>query len=212
MSNTRSIARGIRTAMTVVAPAGPLQGPGASAFRWNILLALLLTLCAGAASADVIDRILAVVAGQPILLSDVTAARQFQLVEVPAGAADPIAYTVERLIDRTVMLAEVERYQPPEPDPIEMTIRVDALERRAGSAAAFDRLLSITGTSRDELRRYLRNDLRITTYLNQRFGANTDAAEREAAIGTWLGELRKRAGVTILTRGAGALSSAPPAD
>jgi hypothetical protein len=164
----------------------------------KILLALLMIVSAHAAGADVIDRIVAVVAGQPILLSDVTAARQFQLVEIPAGATDPIAYTAERLIDRTVMLAEVERFQPPEPDPIEMTIRVDALERRAGSAAAFDRLLSITGMTRDDLRRYLRNDLRITTYLNQRFGANADAADREAAIRTWLAELRKRAGVTVL--------------
>ncbi len=170
----------------------------------KILLVLLLAVCARAVSADVIDRILAVVGGQPILLSDVSAARQFQLVEIPPGAADPVAYTAERLIDRTVMLAEVERFQPPEPDPIEMTIRVDALERRAGSAAAFDRLLAITGMTRDELRRYIRNDLRITTYLNQRFGANADAAERDAAIRTWLAELRKRAGVTVLTRGPGA--------
>jgi len=184
--------------------AHPLRFPVASAFRRKVTIVVLLVLCARAVSADVIDRILAVVAGQPILLSDVSAARQFQLVEIPAGATDPVAYTVERLIDRTLMLAEVERFQPPEPDPIEMTIRVDALERRAGSAAAFDRLLSITGMTRDELRRYLRNDLRITTYLNQRFGANAAAADRGAAIRTWLAELRKRAGVTVLARGAGA--------
>jgi hypothetical protein len=169
------------------------------------LLAVLLTIIAGGANADVIDRILAVVAGQPILLSDVSAARQFQLVELPADTADPVAATVERLIERTLMLAEVERFQPPEPDPIEMTIRVDALERRAGSAAAFERLLSITGMTREELRRYIRNDLRITTYLNQRFGANAEGPERQAAIKSWMAELRKRAGVVVLslTRGAG---------
>jgi hypothetical protein len=85
-----------------------------------------------------------------------------------------------------------------------MTMRVDALERRAGSPAAFDRLLSVTGMTRDELRRYIRNDLRITTYLNQRFGPTAGAADREAAIRTWLAELRKRAGVTVLARGTGA--------
>jgi hypothetical protein len=164
----------------------------------KILLVLLLAVCARAVSADVIDRILAVVGGQPILLSDVSAARQFQLVEIPAGATDPVAYTVERLIDRTLMLAEVERFQPPEPDPIEMTIRMDELERRLGSAAAFDKALGVVGMTRDELRRHFRDDLRIQTYLNQRFGATTAPAERQILVKAWTLELRKRADVTVL--------------
>ena len=159
-------------------------------------LMLLLVLSIRGVSADVIDKILAVVGGQPITLSDVNAAREFQLVQPPPGT-DPVAYTVDRLVERTLMLAEVERFQPPEPDPIEMTIRVDALERRAGTTA-FDRLLSVTGMTRDELRRYIRNDLRIETYLNQRFGANRDGGERQAAIATWMSELKKRADVTVL--------------
>ena len=138
------------------------------------------------------------VAGQPIMLSDVTAAMQFQLVEVPAGTEDPVGYTLERLIGRTLVLAEVERFQPPEPDPIEMTIRIDALQARAGSPAAFDKALAVHGMTRDQLRRHLRDDLRITTYLNQRFGANTDPAERRAAIQAWIAELRKRSNVTML--------------
>ncbi len=171
----------------------------ASAFRRTATVALLLVLCVRVAHADVIDRIMAVVSGQPITLSDVTAAQQFHLIDVPPGAPDPIGFTVERLIERTLVLAEVERFQPPEPDPIEITIRIDALERRAGSTAVFDKLLAVTGMTRDQLRRYLRDDLRITTYLNQRFGANTDPNERQAAIKTWISELRKRADVTVLT-------------
>lgn len=147
---------------------------------------------------EVIDRILAVVGGQPVTLSDVTAARQFGLIEPPAGA-DPVAYTLDRLIDRTLMLAEVDRFQPPEPDPIEMTIRVDALERRAGSAAAFDTALGVTGTTREQLRRHIREDLRMATYLNQRFGA-MDPDGRRAAVAAWVADLRKRADVTVLKR------------
>lgn len=150
---------------------------------------------------EVIDRIMAVVGGQPITLSDVTAALQFYLIEAPPGTRDALAYTVDRLIERRLVLAEVERFQPPEPDPIEMTIRIDELERRAVSTAAFDKALAVTGMTRDQLRRYLRDDLRITTYLNQRFGANTDAKERQAAIKTWVSELRKRADVTVLYLG-----------
>jgi len=173
--------------------------PVASAFRRNMQILLLLVVSVSAAHADVIDRIMAVVSGQPITLSDATAAIQFHLVEAPPGTPDPLAYTVDRLIERMLILAEVERFQPPEPDPIEITTRIDALERRAGSTATFDRLLSVTGMTRDQLRRHIRDDLRITTYLNQRFGANTPPNEREAAIKTWASELRKRAAVTVLT-------------
>jgi hypothetical protein len=179
------------------------MNPVASAFRRKILM-LALVVCANAAHAEVIDRILAVVGGQLVTLSDVTAVRQFGLVEPPAGTPDPVAYVIDRLIDRTLMLAEVDRFQPPEPDPLEMTIRVDALERRAGSAAAFDKALAVTGTTREQLRRHIRDDLRMTTYLNQRFGA-ADPDSRSAAIAAWIADLRRRADVTVLYR-----STAPP--
>lgn len=180
-------------------PASAMTTLVASALRRKALLALLLVFAVRVAHADVIDRIMAVVGGQTVTLSDVTAALQFHLVEPPPGTPDPVPYAVERLIERTLILAEVERFQPPEPDPVEMTTRIDALERRAGSAAAFDTLLAMTGMTRDRLRRHIRDDLRITTYSNQRFGANTPPAEREAAIKSWVSELRRRAEVTVLT-------------
>jgi hypothetical protein len=176
-------------------PVASALTPVVSAFRRNVFV--LLALCAGTAHADVIDRIMAVVNGQPITLSDVTAARQFHLIDPPPGTADPQAFVVDRLIERTLVLAEVERFQPPEPDPSEITTRVDALERQAGSPAAFDKALAVTGMTRDQLRAHIRNDLRITTYLNQRFGPNGESADRLAAIKTWTSELRKRADVTV---------------
>jgi hypothetical protein len=171
--------------------------PVGSAVRPKILLVALL-LGAGGAHADVIDRIMAVVGGRTITLSDVTAAVQFHLVDVPPGTGDPAAYTVERLVERTLILAEVERFRPPEPDPIEITIRMDGLERGVGSAAAFDKLLAVTGLTREQLRRHIRDDLRMTTYLNQRFGINRDPAGRGGAIASWIAELRRRTEVTVL--------------
>jgi hypothetical protein len=149
-------------------------------------------------SGVVIDRIMAVVGGQPIMLSDVDAAIQFHLIDAPAGSADPRAAALDRLIQRTLILAEVERFQPPEPAPVEITVRVDEMERRAGSTAAFEQALAVTGLSRDQLRRYVRDDLRITTYLNQRFAAVADANERQAATAAWVAELRKRAEISVL--------------
>jgi hypothetical protein len=167
-----------------------------------VTLLFLLALLPGG---EVIDRIMAVVGQQPITLSEVTAASQFQIVEVPPGAADPAGSTLERLIDRTLMLTEVDRFLPPEPDPIEITLRVDQMQARAGSAEEFARSLAVTGTTLEQLRRLVRDNLRIATYLNQRFGTLIDPAERRAAIDGWIGELRHRAQITVLNRPA-----APP--
>jgi hypothetical protein len=169
------------------------------------MIAVLVFLFAFIPSADVIDRIMAVVAQQPITLSDVAAAAQFQLVDVPAGTKDPTGYILDRLVDRSLMLAEVDRFQPPEPDPVEITVRIDRMQARAGSPDAFEKSLSVTGTTRDQLRRFVRDSLRMDTYLNQRFGSLIDPVERQATIDQWIAELRRRAQITVLYRPA-----APP--
>ena len=164
------------------------------------MVALLTALLILAPAADVIDRIMAVVGAQPITLSEVSAAAQLELVPLPEGAADRTGAALERLIDRTLMLVEVERFQPPEPDEGEITKRIDLVQARFGSEAAFDRALAATGTTREQLRRFFRNDLRMQIYVNQRFGPILDPVEREESIGAWVRELRRRAQITVLYR------------
>jgi hypothetical protein len=168
----------------------------ASAFRWTIVL-LLVLLAPARLHAEIIDRIMAVVGGQPITLSDVNGALLFRLVDPPGGTRDPLAHALDRLIDRTLMLGEVDRFQPPEPAPVEIALRVTELEQRAGSPEAFTKALTITGLTREQLQRHIRDDLRITTYLNQRFGTNADAPERATAIAQWTAEIRRRADVIV---------------
>jgi hypothetical protein len=71
-------------------------------------------LLSAAPGAEVLDRVLAVVAGDLILMSDVRAARDFGFIT--AGGADPDGQALARLIDRALILAEVERFAPPEPE------------------------------------------------------------------------------------------------
>ena len=140
---------------------------------------------------------MAVVSGQPITLSDVNALLLFRFVSPPEGTRDPLAFALNHLIDRSLVLTEVDRFQPPEPAAVEISVRVDELAQRAGSAAAFEKALAVTGTTRDELRRHVRDDLRIETYLNSRFGGNREAAERAAAIAAWTAEIRRRSDVIV---------------
>jgi hypothetical protein len=164
------------------------------------MLALLLALFVVNPPLDVIDRIMAVVNQRPITLSEVVAARQFGLVTVPDGTADPTRYVLDRLIDRSLMLAEVDRFQPPEPTPVEITLRVDRMVAQAGSPEAFDAALAVTGTTREQLRRYVRDSLRMDIYVAQRFGAMTAPGQRDQAIANWAAELRRRAQITVLYR------------
>ena len=64
--------------------------------------------------AETIDRVVSVVGGHVIMLSDVSAARELGL-ESPDPGPDPVRAMLSRLIDRQLMLAEVDRYAPPEP-------------------------------------------------------------------------------------------------
>ena len=67
-----------------------------------------------AAQGELIERTLALVGGEAITLSDVRGALALGLVDVPA-AADQIPAATKRLIDRALMLREVQRYAPAEP-------------------------------------------------------------------------------------------------
>jgi len=146
-------------------------------------------------AADVIDRVMAVVNQQPILLSDLNAALLFQFVPRPEGG-DPLASTLDRLIERTLILEEVERYQPPEPAPDEIDKRIEAIRQPLG-ADGFQKALASVGMTEAQLRSHIRDDLRSVTYINQRFG-ETDPAARETLVAEWVASLRRRADVNVL--------------
>jgi hypothetical protein len=137
--------------------------------RWPVLVALLLAaIPRGGAADEVIDRVLAVVSGQVITLSDVTAARDLGLV--PAGeSADPIRTVLDRLIDRQLVLQEVDRYAPPEPAAEAVARELARVRSVFPSERAFDQALARSGIDERHLRQRLRDDLRIAAYLDLRF-------------------------------------------
>jgi parvulin-like peptidyl-prolyl isomerase len=164
----------------------------------SLLLVAVVALAAAvdASAADVIDRVMAVVNRRPILLSDVNAAIEFQLVS-RSEAGDPLASSLDRLIERALILEEVERYQPPEPAPEEIDKRIEAIQQRFATPDAFQKALASVGMREAQLRSHIRDDLRSVTYINQRFG-ESDPAARETLIAEWVAGLRRRADVTVL--------------
>jgi hypothetical protein len=129
--------------------------------------AIWLLMSAAAPGAEMLDRVLAVVSGDLILMSDVRAARTFGFVTVEGD--DPGGQALTRLIDRALILAEVERFAPPEPESAAVDSGVAALRQRFPSQAAFAAALAQTGIEERHLREYVRQDLRMNAYLDQRF-------------------------------------------
>jgi peptidyl-prolyl cis-trans isomerase C len=132
-----------------------------------------------AASGQILDRVLAVVDGSPITLSDVNGAVRMGLVTVPEGSGDPERAALEAVIDRRLQLIEVNRYLPPQPSAAAIDARLAETRQRFASAAAFDAALKETGLTVADLRAHLRDNLRIASYLDQRFGAGFQPGEDE---------------------------------
>ena len=132
------------------------------------VLAAFVWLVAAAAPAEIIDRILAVVDGAIIMQSDVAVAVRLSMVPAAPGA-DPIPAALDALIERRLILEEVDRYAPPDPADADIDRRVSEIRTRTG--ARFDTVLLESGLSVEQLRRQVRDDLRIESYLQQRFGA-----------------------------------------
>jgi hypothetical protein len=156
---------------------------------------LFATPAAPLVRAETIDRVLAVAAGQVITLSDVTAANDLGLQSTD-GAADPIRAILTKLIDRELVLAEVDRYAPTEPTTDAVDREVQRVRQRFESADAFNRALARSGIDETHLRETLRQDLRIRAYLDQRFSLAAD--RRVGLVDEWVVGLRRRGDVIDL--------------
>lgn len=145
-----------------------------------VALSVLVLVAASVARAEIIDRVLAVVNGSIITLSDARAALQFGLVPPDVGT-DPVAAALQRLIDRQLVLAEVERYAPPEPSAQEVAAAFAGVRDRFADELDFETALTRYGLTRDALRGFLRDRLRIESYLGQRFASVAQPSDEEIA-------------------------------
>jgi hypothetical protein len=153
-----------------------------------VILALLL------AQPELIERTLALVGGQPITLGDTRAATALGLIDANLS---PSSDVLTRLVDRELILREVQRYGPTAPAEAAVDARLEDIRKRFPDAAALNRVLDSTGFTDVRLRSWVRDDLRAQAYLAQRFASATPATRVEL-INDWLSDLRRRTDVVIL--------------
>ena len=123
-----------------------------------------------------IDRVLAVVNGEPITYSEV-----IEAIALTPGVAPPLtlAETLERLIDARLMEHEARRYlqEPPSEEESEMTLR--ALMDRFATPEDYRATLRRLGIAEDYLRKRIQRELIVDRYVDRRFRPLVQVAQRE---------------------------------
>ena len=142
--------------------------------RLSALIVLALVSVTLPLRAEIIDRVLAVVGTAVVTLSDVRAAEAFGLTS-GAAPADVLA----ALIDRELMLGEVDRYAAPDPESGVLDRRLAQIHARFSSRALYEQALARTAMTEVRLRAVVSETLRIDTYLDQRFGSAAQPAPDE---------------------------------
>lgn len=184
---------------------------------WRI--ALVLPLLLGAAPAPeqtVLDKVLSNVNGDIVTQLDVRQARMLKLRLVTAPA-DTDADVLRGLENRRLVLAEVNHVALPPPTAPEIAARRREWQASFAPSTDLNTLLDHAGLNEQGLTAWLRDDVRIESYLGQRFGGVPDA-DRPAEIARWLVTLREHAGLAkfsalnpLATCSPGGLATSVPA-
>jgi|AP45_3_1055517.scaffolds.fasta_scaffold40353_1 hypothetical protein len=136
-------------------------------------------------SLDLVDRVLADVARQVIMLSDVRAFLELGLVDPPASA-DPVPETLTALIERQLVVNEISANVIEEPSTQEVEGQMAVVAERLGGLGALRAVLPSVGFTAEDLKQLLREDLRVERYLARRFPGARQPTEEELAA--WMQE------------------------
>jgi hypothetical protein len=138
-----------------------------------LVLALVAIGGGSAAAQTLLDRVVARVNGSVVLLSDVRAAAALGLIE----AAPDTAEAVEQMVQRALLVEEVNRFPPPEPPADAVDAELGRMRARAGGS--FDEVERSTGLVAVHVRQLARDRLRIQGYIDQRFGVTVPLTDEQ---------------------------------
>jgi len=116
---------------------------------------------------EVIDRIVARVETDIILLSDVRQLNRYQVFL--DGKAQSDADILNRLIDQWIVRSEANVARFPQPSDEDVNRSIERLKRSFSSPEEFQERQKQSGISDDEIRRFVRAQLYLSNYLDSRF-------------------------------------------
>jgi hypothetical protein len=131
-----------------------------------------------ARGAQLVDRVIAVVSGTVLMLSDARAAIALGLFE-PGAARDPIEAAMRWLIDRQLVIDEAGRGDRVEVDPDALGAAIDGVRQRFPSEDAYRRALAECGLDDRTAARLVRDTLAARLYVERRFDSMLPPTEEE---------------------------------
>jgi len=135
-----------------------------------LLLAVALLDARASGAQEVIDRIVARVENDVILLSDVHHLAEYQVFV--DGKAESDAQILDRLIDQWIVRTEAVASRFPQPADEDVERSLARLKSSFSSPEAFEERKKQSGLSEEEIRGELKSQLYLSNYLDSRFRAS----------------------------------------
>jgi parvulin-like peptidyl-prolyl isomerase len=144
----------------------------------RFVVALLLILAALPVSAqEVIDRIVARVDTDIILLSDIRELARYQLFI--DGQSETDQQILDRLVDQWIVRNEAKAALFSQPSDEEVKRSLERLKRSFSSPDEFEARKKQTGLTDEDIERMLRSQLYLSNYLDSRFRASIQIDEKD---------------------------------
>jgi len=146
-----------------------------SIFGWCMLF-LLPGTASFLAGQEVVDRIVARVENDIILLSDVKELREYQ--ELVDGKSESQSAILDRLIDQWIVRSEAELAQFPQPNDSEIDRGVSRVVKSFTSPEEYEARKKQSGLSDAEVRKIVAAQLYLSNYLDSRFRPSAQIDEK----------------------------------
>ncbi len=146
-----------------------------------VAVAMFVFVAAGGATvrgAELLDRVIAVVSGTVITLSDARAAIALGLVDT-ASASDPVEAAMRWLVDRQIVLDEAARSIAEDDDEARLRREMDVIRRRFPSDAAYGAALTRLGLDETRAEALVRSTIVARRYVERRFVAVLPPTDEE---------------------------------
>jgi hypothetical protein len=125
---------------------------------------------------EVVDRIVARVENDIILLSDVRELKEYQ--EMLDGKSESESTIVDRLIDQWIVRSEAQLSRFPEPKDEDIDRELARIVRTFGSPAEYETRKKQSGLSDAEVRKIVAAQLYLSNYLDSRFRPSVQIDEK----------------------------------
>jgi hypothetical protein len=141
---------------------------------------LLPATASSLAGQEVVDRIVARVENDIILLSDVRELREYQ--ELVDGKSETQSAILDRLIDQWIVRSEAELAQFPRPNDSEIDSGVSRVVKSFTSPEEYEARKKQSGLSDGEVRKIVAAQLYLSNYLDSRFRPSAQIDEKAIEV------------------------------